>query len=168
MRRHHRQGSLDTPSHPRDALRPSYADLAALFKTEGAGKAGCRPHPWLACNKKHAAEPQVSRTTGLPRAMVLTLIRALPGDRLSCPRRRAMRKHHRNLVSAPGDQDHTISRPRRCCSSAREMRAATPTRPPLPASYVRDGRETPLLWRRDARRMLLICPTTQHRTRAAK
>jgi hypothetical protein len=27
--------------------------------TEGAGKAGCPPHPWSACNKKHAAGPQV-------------------------------------------------------------------------------------------------------------
>src|SRR5882724_7070500 len=28
-------------------------------REEGAGKAGCPPHPWSACNKKHAAEPQV-------------------------------------------------------------------------------------------------------------
>jgi hypothetical protein len=31
----------------------------SLSHEEGAGKAGCPPHPWFACNKKHAAEPQV-------------------------------------------------------------------------------------------------------------
>src|SRR4051812_19177400 len=36
--------------------------------------------------KKHAAEPQDQPDTGLPCAMVLRLIRDLPGDRLSCPR----------------------------------------------------------------------------------
>jgi len=35
--------------------------------------------------KKHAAEPQVSRISGLPCAMALRVIRALPRDRLSCP-----------------------------------------------------------------------------------
>ena len=40
----------------------------------GAGR-----YPWPACNKKHAAEPQVQPTSGIPCAMVLTLIRDLPG-----------------------------------------------------------------------------------------
>src|SRR5258707_15448905 len=32
--------------------RPSCLDDKALQRTEGAGKAGCPPHPWSACNKK--------------------------------------------------------------------------------------------------------------------
>src|SRR5947207_10570188 len=43
----------------RRRLRPSYWKRTALETEEGAGKAGCPPHPWSACNKKHAAEPQV-------------------------------------------------------------------------------------------------------------
>src|SRR5713101_5239024 len=35
------------------------SERTALETEEGAGKAGCPPHPWSACNKKHAAEPQV-------------------------------------------------------------------------------------------------------------
>ncbi len=38
--------------------------------------------------------PQVSRTSGIPCAMVLTLIRALPGDRLVCPRIASTREAH--------------------------------------------------------------------------
>jgi hypothetical protein len=49
--------------------------------------------------------------------MVLTLIRDLPGDRLSCPRHR--RIITTGLASASGGQDHTISSPRASRSSAR-------------------------------------------------
>jgi hypothetical protein len=41
-----------------------------LASKEGAGKAGRRPHPRSGCNKKHPVEPQVSRTSGPPCAMV--------------------------------------------------------------------------------------------------
>src|SRR5947209_19844711 len=45
-------------------------------RREGRGRLA----PWSACNKKHAAEPQVQPgTPGLPRAAVLTLIRDLLG-----------------------------------------------------------------------------------------
>jgi hypothetical protein len=55
------------------------------------GRAPAGPHGPRAA-KKHAAEPQVQpRSPGLPCATVLTLIRALPGDRRSCPRVAAMR-----------------------------------------------------------------------------
>ena len=44
----------------RRGLRPSSADFVTLFETEGAGKAGCWPHPWPPCVKKCTGqEPQV-------------------------------------------------------------------------------------------------------------
>ncbi len=59
----------------------------ALAKRKGAGKAGRWPRPWPACRKKSRRQsPQVGpKTPGLPCAMGLRLIRALLGDRLSCP-----------------------------------------------------------------------------------
>jgi hypothetical protein len=77
-----------------------------------------------------------AETSGIPRAMVLTFIRALPGDRLDCPRLRDA-KHHRVATtrervaqtSAPGGQDHTISGPqwlRSSCASDRVRRSPPP------------------------------------------
>ena len=115
-----------------------------LMRSEGAGKTGCPSHPWSACRKKHAAEPQVrAGTTGLPCAMVLRLIRDLPGDQALFV---TVASHHpRNLTPALGRQDHTISPSAPCCSSHN-----TP-RPSHPTPNVRDDRETPLVWVRDAR-----------------
>jgi hypothetical protein len=44
---------------PRATNAPGYAPTLSLLKIEGAGKAGCRLHPWVPCNKKHGG-----RTTG--------------------------------------------------------------------------------------------------------
>jgi hypothetical protein len=57
---------------------------------------------------------------------------------------------------ASGRRDHTTSPSVSCCSSDNT------TRPSHPASNVRDDREAPLLWLRDARMIVLICPTRQH------
>src|SRR5215813_437120 len=104
--------------------------------------------------KKHAAEPQVrAGTPGLPCAMVLRLIRALPGDQALLSPSPTDRSH--DLTPAQGRQDHTISPSASRCSSHN-----TP-RPSHPAAYVRDDREAPLLWLRDARMMVVICPTAQ-------
>jgi hypothetical protein len=46
---------------------------------EGAGKAGCRPHPWLPARKQAVVTTGTSRSSGLPCATVLRLIRDLPG-----------------------------------------------------------------------------------------
>jgi hypothetical protein len=88
------------------------------FKSEGAGKAGCWSHPRSACNKKHAAEPQVrAETTGLPCANGLRLIRALPGDRRSCPHRpraqRALRTwpQHREARTTRLRRPYRVVRP---------------------------------------------------------
>ena len=94
--------------------------------------------------------------------MVLRFIRALPGDRpvtgLVCHRHRA-KLASRNLASASGGQDHTISpsaealandtrrtryrSPLFLAKAASRARQALCPRPSHPASDVRDDRETP-------------------------
>jgi len=55
-----------------------------------------------------------------------------------------------DLIPASGDRDRAISPYASACSSR------TPPRPSHPASNVRDDREAPLLWERDARRIRVI------------
>ena len=81
-----------------------------LWKSEGAGKTGCWLHPRPACNKKRRRQvPQVQpERPGLPCAMVLRLIRDLPGvPGLLASVPRALERQ--GLIPASGDQDHTIS-----------------------------------------------------------
>jgi hypothetical protein len=53
---------------------------------EGAGKAGCRLHPWAPCKESTGVGPQVNRKhAGFPCAVVYDLLRALPGDRALLP-----------------------------------------------------------------------------------
>jgi hypothetical protein len=136
-------------SSSRGAYRARAMQDIAPENREGAGKAGCRPHPWSACNKKARGRTTgTSRTSGLPCATVLTLIRDLPGDRLDCPRRPRARRIA-DLASAPGCQDHTISRPHhvvRPRSQALRHAASIASHPAC-----RDDRDTPLLPRRDGR-----------------
>src|SRR6202030_62623 len=47
-----KQRKKGTASRARDAWRPSWCRKARSRNKEGAGKAGCSPHPWPACNKK--------------------------------------------------------------------------------------------------------------------
>jgi hypothetical protein len=105
-------------------------------KTEGAGKAGCRPHPWPACRKKHAAEPQVSQTTGLPCAMVLTLIRDLPGvpGLLATVVHEIITRELSASVGAPGPHDFTSApmlfvRSRNACCNIDASTASHAQRP---------------------------------------
>jgi hypothetical protein len=84
------------------------------------------------------------------------LLRALPGETGLCCHRpcdarsvvtsATMRKRIAREAPASGRQDHTTSPSAICCSSHN-----TP-RPSHPASNVRDDREAPLMWRRDARK----------------
>src|ERR1700716_1305736 len=46
------------------------SERTALETTEGAGKAGCRPHPWSACRKKARGRTTgTGGSSGLPCAM---------------------------------------------------------------------------------------------------
>jgi hypothetical protein len=119
-------GETSLPIHMSNSLRPSARHASAISRRPAPelccivppsmmrgrreGRASADAHGPRAA-KKHAAEPQVQpRSPGLPCAMVLTLIRDLPGDRLSCPRHpRCSSRGIANLASAPGCQDHTIS-----------------------------------------------------------
>jgi hypothetical protein len=88
-------GILDRPlsrtmtadAHPRsrDTLRPSYASIFRPLKKEGAGNAGCPMHRSLVCaGVVQVCTPvftaEAPETSGIPHAMVLRLIRDLPGD----------------------------------------------------------------------------------------
>src|SRR5882724_7754741 len=58
---HVRQSVSAARSRPQATIAPRVDAVVvpSSINHEGAGKAGCPPHPWSACNKKHAAEPQV-------------------------------------------------------------------------------------------------------------
>jgi hypothetical protein len=101
----------DKHSHPRRASRPSFARKFIRAKQEGAGKAGCRPHPWSACRKKARGRTTgTGGSSGLPCAMALRLIRDLPGDHAWLPPSSARRVSvFANLTPASERQDHTTS-----------------------------------------------------------
>src|SRR3569832_401392 len=103
-----------------------------IQRAQGRPGAGRTRGPRAA--KKHAAEPQVRRTTGLPCAMVLTLIRALLGDRLDCPHR-----DNADALRRPQHREARTTRFRVRNASFVRMRnahAATPHGHRFPASRV--------------------------------
>ena len=97
--------------HPqsRGAMRPSFAGTNR--PEEGAGKAGCWPHPWPACNKKSRRQsPQVQPIIRpSPRNGFNGFLRALPGDRAFLPPSFLRSLLLKNLTPASGRQDHTTS-----------------------------------------------------------
>src|SRR5882757_8006088 len=100
----------DARPHSRGAMRPRFASTLPFENVEGAGKAGCRLHPWVPCNKKHGG-----RTTGSTGNIRLSLRDGFtayfvlsPVTGLSCHRRFA-ESLPRNLAPASGRQDHTTS-----------------------------------------------------------
>src|SRR5581483_9125852 len=76
---------LSSPAHgsssPRRDLRPDDAFIRPLPRTEGAGNAGCTPHP-LPCvqtKKTHAGQHRYAKITpALPAQRLYGLLRALP------------------------------------------------------------------------------------------
>jgi hypothetical protein len=87
---------------------------------------------------------RLSRSSGIPCAMVLRFIRDLPGDRLSCPRRQRIRPRRLGISTGMPEPRDFIVAPDR--SSAREPPCCDPTRPPHPAPDVHDDREAPPQW----------------------
>jgi len=58
----------------RGAFRARAVAGIALENEEGAGKAGCWPHPWPACKQKAGGVTTgLAKSSGLPCAMVLTV-----------------------------------------------------------------------------------------------
>src|SRR2546429_5402495 len=77
-------------------------------QVEGAGKAGCSPHPQPRTQTKKRASVVTTgspKQSDLPCAMVYGLFRALLGDRALLPPSLADRSA--NLTPASGRQDHT-------------------------------------------------------------
>src|SRR5580704_6306906 len=131
--------------------------LVALEDEEGAGNAGCRPHPWPACNKKSRRQsPQVQPDhPAFPAQWFYGLYRALPGDRAFLPpsSRRISPAQLSASVGAPGPHDFAVRFRRRSSCVAKASTASRPN--------VRDDRETPLLVRRDDSLLFLFLPSRQ-------
>src|SRR5262249_58493529 len=86
-RRMRRARTVDTTSHSRGMNHPSFSIKPSLLETEGAGKTGClaNTHGPRAKKMHGAGTTGLAVTSGLPCAMVLRLIRALPGDQALLP-----------------------------------------------------------------------------------
>jgi hypothetical protein len=88
-----------------------------------------------------------SRTSGLPCAMDLRLLRGLPGaPGFLVTVARATRERHRKRgisVGMPGPHGLAV---RLGTVRQHDRSRRSPMRPPHPAPDVRDGRETPLVW----------------------
>src|SRR5882724_11545701 len=143
------------PAFSRRRLRPSYCFRFALGTEEGAGKAGCPPHPWSACNKKHAAEPQVQADQpAFPAQWFYGLYVLSPVTSLVATV--ACGSYPASLAPASERQDHTTS-PSAATSFVRALFARlTLPRPSHPVPNVRDDRDTPLLWTGTAETVSLI------------
>ena len=150
------------------SLHPSYEsrirrrDLAARcarvllltsrpLQTEGAGKAGCALHPrsrvQFAQKNAHTSIQVQRRASGLPCAVGYGLLRALPGERLSC-HRHPQKLASANLTPAPRRQDHTTS------PSAKATFVFVTSASTASHRNVRDDRDPPLSWVRRAE----LCP----------
>ena len=120
---------------------------ASPSEIEGAGKTGCTLHPR---SRVHCAQRTRTRayrfsgnTPAFPAQWLYGLLRALPGERLFCHRRRSGMNLH-DLTPAPRRQDHTTSPYASCalvCHAIRVHRI-----PP----HVRDDHDPPLDWVRRA------------------
>ena len=101
----------------------------------GAGLAHGPP----ATKKAGGSDHRFSRTSGIPCAMALRLIRDLPGDRLFCPRlrQRACAPCAGLSTGRPGPHDFTSVMRR---SSARASASCDAPRPPHPRPTCRDDR----------------------------
>ena len=90
----------------RSAIRPGCA--CSLRPREGVGNAGCQRTRSRACSvdSTRVSHHGYAEHPAFPHATVLTVYsRTLPGDRLSCHRRR--RKNSADLTPAPRRRDHT-------------------------------------------------------------
>jgi hypothetical protein len=133
-------------------------------RDRGRGKGRALAAPMAACRKARGRHHRFSRdkpTRPSPRDGFTVAPRSPRGPAF-LPPSSACSSKHANLASAPGCQDH-IAWP--CVSRSfvgTNDRAATPIRPPHPASNVRDDRDTPLHSGGGmGGNIVVICPTTQ-------
>ena len=87
-------------------------EILPLSKKRAQGRPGARCTRGLACQMRTQKRTRAYRFSGsipaFPAQWLYGLLRALPGERLFCHRRRA-RMNLRNLTPAPRRQDHTTS-----------------------------------------------------------
>src|SRR3954465_5820834 len=96
---------------PRRNLRPSCATTSPS-PSEGAGKTGYPLIPMVRVQQKSRRQNyRTIQISGLPCATVLTLIRALLGDRLDCPRFRDNAFHALRGQQPPGGRTTPLSPP---------------------------------------------------------
>jgi hypothetical protein len=111
---------------------------STLIGNRGRRECRVRAAPMVRVQQKSTRQNHRSAgAAGIPCAMVLRLIRALPGDQaLLSPLPRVISQ---GVTPALGRQNHTIS------PSASRHSSRDAPRPSHPASNVRDDREAPLL-----------------------
>src|SRR6185437_2245957 len=133
---------------PAARFRPGHASTCVPRKQEGTGNAGCSAAPMarLQQKKQAAVTTGPAGTTGIPCAMVLRFIRDLPGVP-GLIASIASRIAARDLTSASGGQDHTISPSAERIARLATYQASITSRP-----NVRGDARTPLLAGQDARR----------------
>ena len=123
---------------------------------EGAGKTGCALHPrsrvQSAQKETHTSIQVQRRHPAFPAQWLYGLLRALPGERLSCHRHQ-QKLASTDLTPAPRRQDHTTSPYASCAFVLRALRVHRIS------PHVRDDRDPPLICRETREVMPLICPT---------
>ena len=126
----------------RGAMRPKGCWKSCAPENRGRREDRVRAAPAVSCamctKKTHTSIQVQRRQSGLPCAMVLRLIRALLGDRLSCHRRlRSVASRELDAsIGAPGPHDFAVR-----VTRVRQSRIRVHRIPP----HVRDDREPPLL-----------------------
>ena len=133
--------STNMTSRSRGIICPRFALELPALQSEGAGKTGCRLHPrsrvpmhTTRCGTR--AYRYSGSIPAFPAQWLYGLLRALPGERLFCLRRRA-ENFHANLTPAPRRPNHTTSP---YAQGAYVSRAPRVHRIP---PHVRDDRERP-------------------------
>ena len=113
----------------------------------------------LVCNSAHRTRTRAYRyrrnTPAFPAQWLYGLYRTLPGERLSCLRRRARREPLRNLTPAPRRQDHTTLPYASCAFALRALHVHRIS------PHVRDDREAPFIISETRGVKSLICPTAR-------
>src|ERR1700754_150172 len=137
-------------------MRPSFAIDCRPQKQEGAGKAGCALHPrsrvQLLLAKTHTSIQVQRRASGLPCAMVLRLIRGLPGEPSSIATVTSQISLQ-SLAPASGARTPRLRRPLELRSSVATLASTASHR-----AFV-TTRDPPLSSGETGRLLVLICPT---------
>ena len=126
-----KSANRDNGPHSRGAKRPSCWLCKALFKREGAGKAGCWPHPWPPRERNaRGVDHRYRRDNPAFPARWVTTYTCSSVNHPVCHRRLTLilRKAWRQTS---GRQDHTT-----LSSAKRAVRRSAPSRPPHPPPHV--------------------------------